>query len=159
MKTLATIKVENPNGEKFEADVLKAYFNLECNRIKVEIMNPETGEVLFGVARDYYRGLREVERWNAYFEYGFYSFDLPEDVIDIANSSDVRDFEFDIKSQHVMRFESAIKSEIPAAREADRVETLFEMESQIIDAKKRGELTSNECSRLISYAADLYFAF
>ena len=58
-----------------------------------------------------------------------------------------------------MRFESAIKNEIPAAREADRVETLFEMESRIIDAKKRGELTGEECSRLISYAADLYFAF
>lgn len=93
MKDLVTIKVENPNGEKFEANVLNAYYNLECNRIKVEIMNPETGEVLFGIARDYYRGLREIERWNAYFEDGFYSFDLPEDVIDIANSNDVRDFE------------------------------------------------------------------
>lgn len=159
MKDLVTIKVNNPNGEKFEANVLNACFNLECNRIKVEIMNPSTGAVLFGVARDYYRGLREVERWNAYFEDGFYSFDLPEDVIDIADANDVRDFAFDIKSKHVVRFESAIKSEIAAAREADCVETLFEMESRIIDAKKRGELTGAECARLISYAADLYFSF
>lgn len=75
-----------------DLDVVKARFNSDYNRIKVEAVNSKTGELFTGIARAVLPGTSKKERWIVVFNNSNFMAELPEHVIGTAGAADAEAF-------------------------------------------------------------------